>query len=181
MVKLEGENIYLATLERKDCEKLWNDFEYDFDKLTEPLNIGHSIEKAGDWFDEIQKEQGKESIRLGIFNKDGEVIGDVALQDIDWKNRTCSLGSGIAKKENRSKGYGKIATKLIIEYGFNNLGLERITANTLEQNIGAQKVLESVGFILEGKERKAEYFAGRKWDRFDYAILIEEYNNKYHV
>lgn len=108
MVKLEGENIYLATLERKDCEKLWNDFEYDFDKLTEPLNIGHSIEKAGDWFDEIQKEQGKESIRLGIFNKDGEVIGDVALQDIDWKNRTCSLGSGIAKKENRSKGYGKL-------------------------------------------------------------------------
>ena len=51
----------------------------------------------------------------------------------------------------------------------------------MEQNIGAQKVLESVGFILEGKERKAEYFAGRKWDRFDYAILIEEYNNKYHV
>lgn len=67
MVKLESENIYLATLERKDCEKLWNDFEYDFDKLTEPLNIGHSIEKAGDWFDEIKKEQGERIYKIRYF------------------------------------------------------------------------------------------------------------------
>ena len=32
-------------------------------------------------------------------------------------------------------GYGTEAVRIIIQYGFNNLGLERITASILEQNI----------------------------------------------
>jgi RimJ/RimL family protein N-acetyltransferase len=135
MVKLQGDNIYLAVLERGDCKKLYEDYEYDFDNRTEPLYIGHSVEKSDEWFDEIQKQQGKENVRLGIFLNDGTVIGDVALQSVDNKNRSCSIGMGIAKIENRNKGYGKQAVRLILDYGFNNLGMERITANTLEINI----------------------------------------------
>ena len=175
MVKLQGEKIYLAVLERTDCKKLYEDFEYDFDNPTEPLNIGSSIEKSDKWNDEIQKLQGKENIRVGIFLNDDTVIGDVALQGIDNKNRTCSIGMGIAKIENRNKGYGKQAVKLILEYGFNNLGMERIAANTLEINISAQKSLENVGFVLEGRERKATYFGGKRYDRFIYGLLAEEY------
>ena len=175
MIKLQGENIYLAVLERKDCKKLYEDFEYDFDNPAEPLYIGQSLEKSDEWFDEIQKLQMKENIRLGIFLNDGTVIGDVALQSIDEKNRSCSVGMGIAKIENRNKGYGKEAVKLILEYGFNNFGMERITANTLEINISAQKSLEGLGFILEGRERKAEYFGGKRYDKLNYGLLIEEY------
>ena len=175
MIKLQGENIYLALLERKDCKILWDDFEYDFDNPTEEFNIGHSDEKADVWFDEIQKQQGSRDVRLGIFLNDGIVIGDVALQDIDRINRKCSVGIGIAKISNRSKGYGKEAVKLMIDYGFKYLGMERITANTLEINIGAQKVLKSIGFVLEGCERKAIYLNGNKYDRLCYGILKEEY------
>jgi len=175
MMKLQGEKIYLAMLERKDCKTLWNDFEYDFDNPTEEFNIGHSDEKADDWFDEIQKLQGSRNVRLGIFLNNGTVIGDVALQDIDRVNRKCSVGIGIAKIENRSKGYGREAVKLILDYGFKYLGMERITANTLEINKGAQKVMERLGFTLEGRERKAVYLNGNKYDRLCYGILKEEY------
>ena len=68
-MKLQGKNIYLALLERKDCKKLWNDFEYDFEHPTEEFNIGHSDEKADDWFDEIQKLQGSRNVRLGILSE----------------------------------------------------------------------------------------------------------------
>jgi RimJ/RimL family protein N-acetyltransferase len=102
MIRLNGKNIYLSALGREHCRTLWNDFEYDFDNLTEPLNIGHSISKADTWFDDIQREQGKKHVRLGIFLNNNIVIGDVALQDIDWKNRSCSVGLGIAKKEYRT-------------------------------------------------------------------------------
>ena len=175
MIKLQGKQIYLATLERKNCKKLYEDFEYDFSNPTEPLHMGYSVEKSDEWFDEIQKLQGKENIRLGIFLNDGEVIGDVALQSLDSKNRSCSIGMGIAKIENRNKGYGKQAVTLILEYGFKNLGMERITANTLEINISAQKSLEGVGFALEGRERKAVYFSGKRYDRLIYGLLAEEY------
>lgn len=176
MLKLIGNEIYLAVLEKEHCRQIWDDFEYDFDQMTEPLNIGHSRSKADEWFDEIQRDQGKKHIRLGVFLLDGLVIGDVALQDIDWRNRSCSVGLGISKSEHRSKGYGTEAVRILLEYGFNNLGLERITARTLEQNIGARRSLEKNGFIREGIERKAVYFAGRRWDRLYYAILREEYN-----
>ena len=175
MIKLQGENIYLAVLERKDCKKLYEDFEYNFENPAEPLHIGQSLEKSDEWFDEIQKLQGKENIRLGIFLNDGTVIGDVALQSIDEKNRSCSIGMGMAKLENRNKGYGKEAVKLILDYGFRNFGMERITANTLELNISAQKSLEGVGFVLEGRERKAEYFGGKRYDRLNYGLLAKEY------
>lgn len=174
---LKGKDIYLGTLERKDCKILWNDFEYDFNNPSEELNMGHSEEKADEWFDDIQKQQGNSNVRLGIFLNDGSVIGDVALQDIDRKNRKCSVGMGIAKIEYRSKGYGQQAVRLMLEYGFRYLGMERITADTLEINIGAQKSLEKCGFILEGVERKSVYLNGKKYDRLCYAILKEEYES----
>lgn len=175
MLKLQGKDIYLATMERLDCKKVWTDFEYDFNTPCETFNIGHSEEKSDKWFDEIQKAQGESAVRLGIFLNDGTIIGDVALQDIDRTNRSCSIGMGIAKIENRSKGYGKQAVKLILDYGFHYVGLERITANTLKINIPAQKSLEKTGFIFEGTERKAVYLNGNKYSRLNYAMLKEEF------
>lgn len=174
-MKLQGKDIYLSALERKDCKTLWNDFEYDFACPSEEFNIGHSEEKANAWFDEIQKQQGNSNVRLGIFLNDGTVIGDIALQDIDRKNRKCSVGMGIAKISNRSNGYGQQSLRLMLDYGFRYLGMERIAAYTLEMNIGAQKSLEKCGFVLEGRERKAVYLNGEKYDRLLYAILKEEY------
>lgn len=118
------------------------------------------------------------NIRLGIFLNDGTVIGDVALQGIDRRNRSCSIGIGIAKIENRSNGYGTQALNLILKYGFNNQGLERITADTLEINIPSQKLLEKLGFVLEGRERKAVYFRCKKFDILKYSMLLDEYEGK---
>lgn len=178
MLKLQGEKVYLAALEKEHCQILWEAFEYDEKHRTEPLSIGHSVTKADGWFEEIQRLQGDRNVRLGIFLPDGTVIGDVALQDIDWRNRSCSVGLGIQKIEHRSKGYGSEAVGLMLEYGFNNLGLNRIWANTLEPNIGAQKSLEKAHFVLEGRSRKAEYFAGRYFDKIHYGLLRDEYNEK---
>ncbi len=152
----------LQHLKENIVKKVCDDFEYDFETMTEPLYIGYSSERGDKWFDEIQSVQGSKHIRLGVFLLDGTVIGDVALQDIEWKNRSCTIGLGISKIKNRCKGYGTEAVKLILEYGFNNIGLERISASTLEQNKATQRVLEKLDFTLEGIERKAVYFAGKK-------------------
>ena len=174
-MKIQGKDIYLSTLERKDCRALWNDFEYDFNNPAEEFNPGHSEEKSDAWFDDIQKSQGNSHIRLGIFLNDGTIVGDIALQDIDRKNRKCTIGMGFAKTSSRSKGYGKQAVLLMLALGFKYIGMERISENTLEINLGAQKCLEKCGFILEGRERKAVYLNGEKYDRMCYSILKEEY------
>ena len=177
MVKLKGEKIILATLEREDCKKIWEDTEYDFGQLTEPFIVGWSAVNADTWFDEIQRDQGNKHIRLGIFLPDGTVIGDVALQDLDWKNRSCTLGYGLTKLEYRNNGYATDAAKTILRYGFCHIGFERISSSTQENNIGSQRVLEKCGFTLEGRERKAKYFAGKRHDHLIYGLLAEEYFN----
>jgi RimJ/RimL family protein N-acetyltransferase len=177
-MKLQAKDIYLDTLSREDCKTLINDYEYDFDNPAEELRLGQSDEKADEWFDEIQKLQGEKNVRLGIFLNDKRVIGDAALQDIDRANRKCSVGMGIAKLCNRSRGYGYQALKLMLKYGFEYLGMERIYANTLEMNIGAQRLLEKCGFKLEGRERESVYLNGQKYDRLNYAVLRHEYFKK---
>ncbi len=175
MLKLQGRDIYLATLEREHCHTLWREAEYDWANPTEPPNIGHSEEKADAWFDEIQKLQGERNLRLGIFSNDGTVLGDVALQDIDRTNRSCTLGMGIARLANRGKGYGQQALALILDYAFRFLGLERVSASTLAPNTGAQRSLLKAGFLLEGTERQAVYLDGHRVDRLNYALLREEW------
>lgn len=178
MNRLIGRDVYLATLERADCRRLWEMDAYDFDHPAEEPNLGHSAEKADAWFDEIQKLQGRQHVRLGIFLRDGAVIGDVALQDIDWKNRVCSLGMGFSRLEDRGKGYGAQAAGLMLDYGFRLLGLERIAANTLSPNRAAQRSLEKLGMRLEGVERRAVLLCGERVDRLHYGLLRDEFLQK---
>lgn len=174
LIKLQGNRIYLATLERADCRRIYEDREYDFTHITGPLMMGSSIEKSDDWFFEIQNAQGSE-IRLGIFLKDGTVIGDIALHSISWKDRLCAIGYDLTKLEYRNKGYMTEAARLIIEYGFFIVGMEKIEANVLEGNIASCRVLEKCGFVLEGTERKVRYFAGKRHDRFLFGLFPDEF------
>ena len=175
ILRLEGRDIFLYTMEREDCPVIWQNYEYDFEQLSEPLNLGYSVEKADTWFDDIQRDRGHRHVRLGIFLHDGGVIGDIALEDIDRNHRSCTLGMGIARLERRSKGYGRRAVSLILRHAFCDLGLQRVSVNTLEANLAARRSLEHSGFVLEGVERKAIYLAGQKYDRLHYAMLRKEY------
>ena len=176
MYKLQGRRIYLAALEREHCRKLFEDWEYDFECVAEPMFIGQSLESADVWYEEIQKQVASgNTIRLGIFLNDGTPIGAIGLQDINWRNRNCSLGMDIVKLSNRSQGYGKEACRLMLDYAFCNLGLERVSAGTNATNIGGQKSLEGVGFVLEGRYRRDVWVAGQYVDSLRYAILRDEW------
>jgi len=181
MLKLQGEKIYLAALERDDCKKICEDNEYDFINPTEPILFGWSVENCNEWYDDIQKQlKENANIRVGIFLNDGTVIGDVALQDIDERNRSCSIGIGIAKFANRGRGYGTEALRLILGYAFDNVGMERVTAETLEINVPSQRIFEKLGFALEGRERKAMYFRGQRYDNLRYGLLADEWRELKH-
>ena len=175
MLKLQGKRVYLAALEREHCRKLYEDWEYDFERAAEPLHIGDSLESADDWYSDIQKSLREGTIRLGIFLNDGTVVGNGALQGIDWRNRNCSIGICIVSLKNRGKGYGKEAAALLLDYAFANLGLERVSAGTNATNIPGQKSLEGIGFVPEGRARRSEWVAGQWVDSLRYSILREEW------
>lgn len=86
---------------------------------------------------------------------DNEAIGGIGLtlgQDIE----RISAEVGYWLGENYwEQGITSSALKGIVEYGFEELKLNRIFAKPLENNIASRRVLEKNGFTLEGILRKS--------------------------
>ena len=175
MIELHGEKTILRTLERKHCRELWEAYEPVEPLPTEPLNPGMSIEGADTWFEEMQAKQGKEQVYLGVFARDGKLLGDLQLSGIDWRHRVAGIGLSIARKVDRGQGYGRDATMTLLRYAFHQLDLHRVSAGTASHNLAAQRVLEKCGFVQEGEEREAIYCGGQRWGRVNYGMLRGEF------
>ena len=74
------------------------------------------------------------------------------------------------------KGIATAAVQLITQYGFDQLGLNRIYAGVFEFNPSSMRVLEKCGYEREGIHRKAVYKNGEFWDEVRFAKL----NNTVH-
>lgn len=82
---------------------------------------------------------------FGIF-KDDYLIGKISVSNIILGIfRSAFVGYSIDEKE-QNKGYMKEALSLVSDYCFNDLGLHRLEASTLLDNIKSQRVLKSCGF-----------------------------------
>ena len=75
------------------------------------------------------------------------------------------------------RGIGTEAAKLMIHYGFNELGLHKIFLRVLADNERAIKSYEKVGFTKEGFFRDEVYINGTYHDLI-YMAIINPLNNK---
>lgn len=74
-------------------------------------------------------------------------VGQVALYHIDWQKQSAEYGRlMIGEDKAKGKGIAKIATDLIIEFGFYTLNLKEIYLEVKKQNINAIKLYERCGF-----------------------------------
>jgi RimJ/RimL family protein N-acetyltransferase len=80
-----------------------------------------------------------------VRKKDGKIIGDVGLMLTSINGlREVDLGY-IIKAEYQNKGYGFEATRACLEYGINELGLERIVAQMSVDNLASEKIAQKIG------------------------------------
>jgi RimJ/RimL family protein N-acetyltransferase len=99
-----------------------------------------------------------------------EPIGVVDLHRISpasMHHRCSDIGIIIASKY-RGQGYGSEAIEWVLEWGFQMAGFHRVGICTYSYNVGAWKLYERLGFVLEGKTRECKWFNGG-WH--DYIIL----------
>ena len=94
-------------------------------------------------------------------------------------SRTATLGIFIGEKEERSKGYGTEAIKLLLDFGFNYLNLHEIKLDVYEFNKRAIKCYEKIGFKEYGRRRKCKFINGKYYDSIEMDILAEEFRESY--
>ncbi len=83
----------------------------------------------------------------------GACVGEVVLNEWDVHNRSCNFRTLIGSA-GRDRGLGTEAVRLIVGYGFEQLGLHRISLEVFAFNPRARRVYEKVGFVAEGTLRQ---------------------------
>lgn len=117
-----------------------------------------------------------DGIAWGIALKGQDtVIGMVGFWQWSLSNRVM-LGYDLAR-EYWGRGIASEAVREIIRFGYEKMELNRIEAETIEDNHESVRMLEKLGFVLEGIRR--EYSLeddGKYHGSAMYALLKSEYN-----
>lgn len=169
-----GERIFLRPLEVEDGETLrsWlnNPEIHQHLALFRPLSAAAERE-----FLEGLHKRPEEHL-FGIALKEtGALIGSCGLHRAALPHRCAELGIQIGEPELHGRGHGTEATRLLLAYGFETLGLHRIELHVYENNPRAIACYERCGFRREGEKREARWWAGRWWSVLEFAILEGEW------
>ncbi len=170
-----GKRIYLRPLELDDIERCvhWiNNEEVNKFLVSGRLPI-HKI-KEETWIKNLYKDPNNILLAISLKEKDLH-IGNTGLHNISWIDRYGILGIMIGEKKFWGKGYGTEATKLMLDYAFNRLNLERVELSVYEFNERAIKCYLKAGFKEEGRLRRRRFKDGRYWDEIVMGILKEEW------
>ena len=130
-------------------------------------------------------EPSKGSVRTRIMfeiwhKKDKKPIGFCEFDDIFWSYRIANIGYLIGDVKYWGKGIGTELVKLLLEYGFNELDLHKITVDVVVPNVSSIRCLEKNGFRLEGTLKKEMYIDGKYYDILKYGLLKEEWIKSNH-
>ena len=98
-----------------------------------------------------------------------EFIGTCSYESINKENSSGEIGYDLLR-EYWGHGFMTEALRAIIEYGFRQIGLDRIEANTDPVNIHSRNLLERLGFIEEGTFRESPSFTGEFGDDIHYSL-----------
>jgi RimJ/RimL family protein N-acetyltransferase len=80
----------------------------------------------------------------------GELLGEVVLNELDAE--TESMNFRIAMFEGASgQGIGSQVTRLVVDYGLNELQLRQITLDVWVENPRAIRVYEKAGFVMRSR------------------------------
>jgi len=102
-------------------------------------------------------------------------IGNCRLHGIDSKDHNATFGIVIGEKGYWNKSYGTEAARLLINYGFQQLNLHRISSSAVAFNERSIRLHKKVGFQEEGRLRQAMFKNGQYHDLVQFGILREEW------
>jgi ribosomal-protein-alanine N-acetyltransferase len=101
---------------------------------------------------------------------DGHLIGAVELQVVSEEHARGEIGYVLAR-DAWGHGYATEAAAALLRFGFDRLGLRRISATCDPENIASARILEKIGMDFEGRLRSYFTIRGDRRDRLLYAAV----------
>lgn len=144
---------------------------------TQHLFTGSIPMRTKDYASKWNAELKAGEILFGIWASDGLFIGTCGLhshRDIykSWEFRIL-----IFDPEYLGKGIGTEATRLCVDYAFTRLNAHRVWLGVNEENKGAVKCYQKVGFTVEGVLRDEIFVYGRYVNAIRMGVLEGEWKS----
>ena len=169
-MKLIKEDVLIREFTIEDVEKKveWINNPKNNEYLHYDLPL--TIEGTRTWF--LKKDNAHRMD--GVIEYKGTPVGVIGLLQIDDVNKKAEFYITIGSTEYKHKGIATIATRLLIDYAFDELKLKKVYLNVDEKNENACKLYEKVGFQCEGIFVKDMFFKNEWINRRRYAVLNED-------
>jgi RimJ/RimL family protein N-acetyltransferase len=148
-------------------------------KLTGSHDLGDAWDDAAEakfrgWYGTRNEQPDRLDLAV-VDQASGQCVGEVVLNDWNDANRSCGFRTAIGPK-GQDRGLGTEATRMIVGYGIESLGLHRIELQVYAFNPRARRVYEKIGFVAEGVLRDALRYDGQWVDATVMSVLGPEWN-----
>ena len=119
---------------------------------------------------------GKDDLGFAIETLDDPpvLVGNIGLWGARAKDRCGTIGIALGRQY-IGRGYGTDAMRVILGYGFREMGLHRIQLGVYAYNQRAIRSYRSAGFREEGRRREVAYHGGRWHDEVLMAVLADDW------
>ena len=167
-----GSKIRLTAIRKEDLPtyRQWNSVE-SFGRFYNSSPIREESEKNAN---QLIDDHSDRSYRFAIRPLETEeFLGVCAIEEIVWPHRVAWLSIALGP-DFHGQGFGRDAMLLLVNYGFNELNLHRLTLTVFGYNKGAIKLYESLGFKHEGTYREFLQRDGKRHDMHLYGMLASE-------
>jgi len=128
------------------------------------------------WFEQTVLTDPRVRMFAIIENERNLLSGACGLCYIDWVNRSADfsiyLGLDDLYIDDR---YAPDAAKLMLTYGFNELGLHRMWAEVYDFDLKKRRFFEGLNFTVEGRHRETTWTEGGWRDSLFYGLLESEW------
>ena len=177
---LQGEKVTLRPVKRSDIShilKWFNDPEV-IRYLAMYLPMTEIAEEK--FIDELGTARARTDAFFVIEAITGEStkpIGSTGLHGINNKDHNATFGIAIGEKDYWSRGYGTEAARLLINYGFEQLNLHRISSAAYAFNERSIRMHLKIGFREEGRQRDFTFKNGKYCDHVIFGMLREEWSS----
>jgi diamine N-acetyltransferase len=172
-----GEKVYLRPVELDDSGLFVKWYSNPDVRFSFFIGFPTNAKRQREFFENAYKD--KEFIFFIIMShENNKPVGFTGFYRIDWIGRSATYGIIIGDSEEWGKGYGSEVTQLMVKYGFQTLGFNRIQLHVWKGNSRGLKAYQRAGYQKEGLLRQAMFHEGKYEDFYIMSILKSEFKKK---